>query len=121
MIMREGSSSQGEDFALVEFMFDTRACFHHKVVIFTVMPLGMLEHRFLLFGSVAGLSVSLKSGLPVFATGSPGRKDRYPAVRVAPAVRCHGFPNILSFFTPLVLALIGLVLDHLHDDTIRKR
>jgi len=66
MIMREGSPGHGEDFTLVEFMLDARARLHRKVIIFIVMPLGMLEHRVFLFDSVTGLLVSLKSRLPVF-------------------------------------------------------
>src|SRR5260221_6471421 len=58
MIMRQGSSGHGEDFTLVEFMLDARVRLHRKVIIFTVMPLGMLEHRVFLFDRVTTLLVS---------------------------------------------------------------
>jgi hypothetical protein len=57
-------------------MFDARACFHRKVIVFTVMSLGMLEHGILLFGSVADLHVFLKSRFPVFAPYALVRENR---------------------------------------------
>jgi hypothetical protein len=65
--MRQGSPGHGEDFAAVEFVFDARACLYRKVIVFTVMPLGMLEHDALLSGSKQDavpctLTVATKAG-----------------------------------------------------------
>ncbi|MCS6924261.1 MAG: hypothetical protein NZ578_00025 [Candidatus Binatia bacterium] len=42
--MRQGSPGHGEDLALVEFMFTMRTRLYRKVIVFSVMALGTLQH-----------------------------------------------------------------------------